>query len=449
MGTRSSADAVAGDRGSAARLPSSLAPGTGDAEVPGTSVRASPERRPEMRLLRQRNFVLFWAGQSISKAGNGIYQVGLAWAVYQLTGSTAAMGVVLAANAIPEIALALFGGTLADRLPRRAVVLTADSAAGVVTWGLTVLSARHDLSMPLLVTAAVSLGIVTAFYRPAYSAMNRDLIPQEDFRAANALLSVSGNAARVAGPAVGGLAFGIGGTTLVFALDAVSFTVAVAAMLITRTRTRPVDNITQQHGLFGELMTGLRYAITTPWLLLVLTISLIANFACLAPFFVLLPDLVRIHHDGVSTLGLVTSAEVLASIAGALVIGRLRVVRAGPALVLLASVIGVGALVLGVMGGFLPALFLGAAMVGAGLSFDVIENTVIQVQVPEELLSRVYSVNIVVSFALLPAGYATAGFLARWAGASWVLAGGGAILIASCLGAWLARPVRNLGDVQC
>jgi hypothetical protein len=116
---------------------------------------------------------------------------------------------------------------------------------------------------------------------------------------------------------------------------------------------------------------------------------------------------------------------------------------------LLASVIGAGAITLGLLGDLLPALFLGAALVGAGLSFDVIENTILQVQVPEELLSRVYSVNMVVSFALLPLGYAAAGFLARWAGPSWVLAAGGAVLIASCFGAWLARPVRSLGSVRC
>jgi MFS family permease len=401
----------------------------------------SPRRRSSLALFRQRNFVLFWAGQSVSKVGNGIYQVGLAWAVYQLTGSTAAMGIVLAANGLPEIAFALFGGTLADRLPRRAVVLAADSVAALVTWGLAVVSARHGLSMSLLVTAAFLLGVVTAFYRPAYSAMNRDLIAEEDFRAANAVLSISGNVARVLGPAIGGIAYGFGGTTVVFGLDAVSFSVAVVAMLFTVTRQRTGS---RQHGLRRELMIGLRYTLTTQWLFLILAISLIANFVCLAPFFVLLPALVRAHHDGVSTLGLLTSAEVLASIAGALVIGKLRDIRASAALLVLASAIGVGTIVLGLMANFLIALFFGAALVGAGLSFDVIENTIIQLRVPEELLSRVYSVNMVVSFALLPLGYAVAGFLARWAGTTWVLAGGGAILIASCLCAWTAQPIRNL-----
>ncbi len=408
---------------------------------------ASLRQHSFLKLLRHRNFVLFWAGQSISKVGNGIYQVGLAWAVYQLTGSTAAMGIVLAANALPSIALALFGGTLADRLPRRAVVLTADSVAGLVTWGLTVISARRDLSLPLLVVAAILLGVVTAFYQPAYSAMNRDLISQEDFREANALLSVSGNVARVLGPAAGGLAYGLGGTTLVFGLDAASFSVAVVAMLVTRTRCRPGG--AQQQGLIRELMIGLKYTLTTRWLLFILAVSMIANFVCLAPFFVLLPALVKIHHDGVSTLGLLTSAEVLASIAGALIIARLRGIRSSPALLLLASLIGVGTILLGLMADFLAALFLGAALVGAGLSFDVIENTIIQVGVPEGLLSRVYSVDMVVSYALLPLGYAAAGFMARWVGVTWVLAGGGVILIASCLCAWMARPLRNLGSVRC
>lgn len=412
-------------------------------QVPGGELSG---RHSSLTLFRQRNFVLFWGGQSVSKVGNGIYQVGLAWAVYQLTGSTAAMGIVLAANGLPEIAFALFGGTLADRMPRRAVVLAADSVAGLVTWGLAVVSARHGLSMSLLVTAAFLLGVVTAFYRPAYSAMNRDLIAEEDFRAANAVLSISGNVARVLGPAIGGIAFGFGGTTVVFGLDAVSFSVAVAAMVFTVTRQRAGS---PRQSLRRELMIGLKYTLTTRWLFLILAISLVANFVCLAPFFVLLPALVRAQHDGVSTLGLLTSAEVLASIAGALVIGRLRDIRASAALLVLASAIGIGTIVLGLLAEFLIALFVGAALVGAGLSFDVIENTVIQLRVPEELLSRVYSVNMVVSFALLPLGYAAAGFLAHWAGTTWVLVGGGAILIASCLCAWMAQPIRNLGSVRC
>jgi MFS family permease len=393
-------------------------------------------------LLGQRDFALFWAGQGISMTGNGLYEVGLAWSVYQLTGSTAAMGTVLAANAVPWLALALFGGTLADRFPRRSVVLIADSAAAIVTWFLSAAAARHDLSMTMLITAAALLGTVTAFYRPAYSAMNRDLIPEDSFREANALLSITGNITRVLGPALGGVAYTLGGPGLVFGLDAASFSIAAVAMLATRTRDRPAG--LPGRGLLSDLAAGLKYTAGTRWLALMLAISLIANFACLAPYAVLLPALVRSHHHGVNLLGLLTAVEVVGSVLGALLIGRLRGVRAGPALLVLASLIGAGTMTLGLMAGHAAALFLGAALIGAGLTFGVIENTVLQVKVPEELLSRVYGVNIVVSFALLPVGDAAAGLLARWAGISWVLAGGGALLIISCACAALLRPVRNL-----
>jgi len=62
-----------------------------------------PVKSGYLALLRERNFVLFWGGQSVSMIGNGVYQVGLAWSVYQLTGSTADMGIVLAANAVPQV----------------------------------------------------------------------------------------------------------------------------------------------------------------------------------------------------------------------------------------------------------------------------------------------------------------------------------------------------------
>jgi MFS family permease len=107
-------------------------------------------------------------------------------------------------------------------------------------------------------------------------------------------------------------------------------------------------------------------------------------------------------------------------------------------------VIGLGTIVLGAFSAHVISLVVGAILVGLGLSFDVIENSVIQALVPDNLLSRVYSVNMVVSFALLPAGYAVAGFLARWIGTSWVLAGGGAVMIAACCCGALLPSLRRL-----
>lgn len=428
-------------------------PGASASVLLAPSALAGRHRRPRgipgrLGVLAERNFLFFWAGQSVSKIGNGIYQVGLAWSVYQLTGSTVAMGMVLAVNAIPELALLLIGGTVADRLSRRTVILVADSAACLVTAGLAIAAMAHSLSVAFLAIGALSLGIITAFFGPAYSAMNRDLVRARDFRSANALLSVSSNAARVLGPATAALAYALGGASLVFAADAATFGFAVAAMAFTRPASMAPRATARR--LHREVAAGLSYTVRTRWLRLILAVSLIANFACLAPYFVLLPELVRSHHDGVGVLGLLTTTQVLASIVGAAVIGKLlRGVRAGKALLVSASAIGLGALGLGLWSREPLALFLGVALIGLGLSFDVIENTLLQSLVPEDLLSRVYSVNMAVSFALLPVGYASAGWLARVAGSAAVFITGGVALTAVCACASLFPVTRDLNKVRC
>lgn len=413
----------------------------------GWRQRASRRLRP-VGVLAERDFLLFWSGQSVSKIGNGMYQVGLAWSVYQLTGSTVAMGTVLAANEIPELVLLLLGGSFADRLSRRAVILSADSAACLVTAGLAVLAFTHSMSVSALAAGAFMLGLVTAFYGPAYSAMNKDLLRARDFRAANALLSMSGNGARVLGPAVAGLVYAFGGAGLVFAVDAVTFAIAITAMIFTRRASEAPRGAARS--LRSEICTGLRYTAKTRWLRLILAVSLVVNFACLAPLFVLLPALIRSHHDGVGMLGILTTTQVLASIAGAAVIGKfLAKCRAGGCLLLLASAIGTGTVVLGLCARVPGALFLGVAFIGLGMSCDVIENTLLQSLVPGALLSRVYSVNMVVSFALLPAGYLLAGWLARAAGTASVFVAGGAALVAVCGCASLLPATRDLNEVRC
>ena len=146
----------------------------------------------------------------------------------------------------------------------------------------------------------------------------------------------------------------------------------------------------------------------------------------------------------VGTLGFLNSADVLTSIVAALIIGKIKIVRVSYAFLSLASLIGVGTIVIGLMADRQAALYVGAAILGIGMASEVLENTIVQLRVPEHLLSRVYSVSIVVSFALLPLGLAATGFLARWAGSSAVLAGGGAILVLFCLCASMLRSVRGI-----
>jgi MFS family permease len=392
----------------------------------------------------QRNFLLFVGGQTLSRVGNGAYTVGLAWTVYAITGSPRAMGALLAINAIPELAFLMLGGAISDRLPRRVVILACDSAAGVVLLVLTMFAASRNLTPVTLYAAAGVLGIVSAFYGPAYSAMNRSLLRTEELRAGNSIITVCGNAARLVGPPLAAVLYAAWGPKAVFGLDSLSFFVAVIAMALTKVAA---DGHRSHTGVIAQVRNGLRYTLGTRWLKAVIGVSMVANIACLAPFFVLLADLVREQGHGIHLLGWLTSTQVAATIVASIAVGnsRWRLKRPSLSLVVLASVMGLGSVILGLSSRLLPLLFVGAALIGFGFSFDIIENTLIQALVPKGMLSRVYSIDSVVSFALLPMGYAIAGVCAAVAGPAPVFAVGGSALIGACV---LTAAGRYLSDVD-
>ena len=404
-----------------------------DDGLPGAvgTAAAAPTRRPARELIFDRNFFLFWSGQAISKTGNGIYQIGLAWTVYQITRSTSVMGIVLALNFLPQLALVLMGGAVSDRAVRRNVVLSADSAAAVVTVGLVIGSATHQLSAVVLMVGSLLLGVCSAFYDPAYAAMNRDLLPEADLHRANSILTISTNAARVLGPAIGGVAFGFGGATLLFSLDAASFLIAALAMarVTVAVREEQPERTDGTNGLFA----GVVYTFRTRWLLVISIMTVVANCACLAPFRVLLPALVELAHGGPGTLGFLNGAEVAATVLGVILVRNARVgPRSRLMLAAMAGVLGLGTVVLGLSGLTPVALIAGPMLIGGGLAFNVIETTLLQTLVPAGLLSRVFSVNLLLSFSLLPVGYAVSGFLARLVGPYAVLVAGGLALLVGC-----------------
>ncbi|MGI8666657.1 MAG: MFS transporter [Jatrophihabitans sp.] len=395
-------------------------------------------------VLRHRNFALVFVGQTVSQAGNGAFQVALGWAVYSVTGSAADMGVVLAANAIPQVLLFLFGGVLGDRLSRRSVILAADAAAGLVTAALAVLAAGPGLNFGVLLVGAALLGMTSALYGPAYGAIVPDVLPGELVLRGNALLGASANLARVCGPALAGVLYALGGAWIVFGLDAASFLVSAACMVATAV---PAARAVYKGTMRGDIREGLAYAGRQRWLQLVMAIGLVANVLCVAPLFVLLPAIVRHAHGGPGALGLVIAVQMAVATLSALLIPRFgRLGDSGVGLAVLAGALGLGVVVVGV-GHSVAVLLLGMAVVGIGFGFNVVESTLLQLLVPRALLSRIYSLMLAASFALLPVGYAASGVLAQQVGLTAVMCFGGLALLIISLWASFSPSLRELSAV--
>ena len=184
--------------------------------------------------LRHRNFRLFWFGQLISLIGTWMQSIGQAWLVLQLTHSAWLLGVVGALQFLPVMLLSLFGGVLADRLPKRKVLLFTQSFAmlqAAVLWILVV--SGHVQIWEVLVLASL-LGLTNSFDMPTRQAFVVEMVGREDLPNAIALNSSVFNMARVVGPGLGGLIIAFLGIAPLFLLNAISFVPVIIGLALIR-----------------------------------------------------------------------------------------------------------------------------------------------------------------------------------------------------------------------
>lgn len=184
--------------------------------------------------LRFRDFRLLWAGQFVSMLGTQMQTVALSWLVYELTGSPAQLGGMALARAIPTISLSLFGGTLADQVDRRRLLLVTQTFAAALLAGLAVCVSLGWTALPLLYTFAFASAAAMAFDAPARQALIPALVPRERLANALTLNVLAWDVAAVAGPALGGLVIARLGVSAAFWADALSYLAVVAALLLMR-----------------------------------------------------------------------------------------------------------------------------------------------------------------------------------------------------------------------
>jgi MFS family permease len=183
------------------------------------------------RALSHRSFALLWSGQIISRLGDSLFTFALAWWVLQKTGSATAMGIVLICSTVPMLLLLLFGGVAVDRFPRVRLMLVSDLLCGGVVLLIAYLSFQQQLVLWQIFVMSALFGIVEAFFSPAYTALVPDLVPSELLPSANSLRSINLQAAQLIGPAIAAGMIALGGTSLAFALDGVSFILSAACLV--------------------------------------------------------------------------------------------------------------------------------------------------------------------------------------------------------------------------
>ena len=381
------------------------------------------------RAFSNRSFALLWSGQVISRLGDSLYTIALAWWVLQKTGSAAAMGTVLICSTIPLLLFLLFGGVIVDRLPRVRLMLASDVLRGCLVGLIAFLSFQQWLALWQIFVLSALFGTVEAFFYPAYTALVPDVVPSEQLTSANSLRSMSLDIAQFVGPVIGAAIIALGGTSLAFALDGVSFFISALCLIALPKLPALSERAEKEAGVLQDMREGISTVIHFPWLWLTLVVASVSTIFLVGPYEAALPLLVKQRYGAqVGFYGLLISLSAFGSIVAAFWLGHFKHLRRRGLLTygtwlsasLLLLVVGLP-LSIEVVG---VAVFLqGAAIVTLGL---VWLNT-LQEFVPSDLLGRVSSIDVLVSSGLLPIGYGLAGIAADRLGAATVFVLGGAI----------------------
>ena len=274
-----------------------------------------------VRVLREREFRLLWLGQSASTIGDRLVFVALALYVTEI-GSPTDVGLVLAAHAVPFVAFLVLGGVWADRLPRHLVMVVTDVVRALMHAVLAALIFTGAVEIWHIVVIEAVFGAAEAFFRPAYTGLVPQTVPEPLLQEANAATSLVTTVAEFAGPALAtALVLGVG-AGWAFAFDAATF--VVSALFLIRLRPRPRGDAAEPSSLMSEMRAGWSEFRARTWVwgtVAIFSFMLIFSFG---PYTVLGPTVSEDVYGGAGFYGVLAAAMGAGTIAGALIGMRWR-----------------------------------------------------------------------------------------------------------------------------
>jgi MFS family permease len=379
----------------------------------------------------------------VSSFGDGVFTIALALVALRIGHRPIDLEYVLAARAVPTVVLALVGGVVVDRIPRRFAMLASDVVRGLAVGVVALLLARHELRMWELISMSIIFGAADAFFFPASSAIMPELLDEGLLAQGNALGQMSGQLTQgLIGPAAGGAIVSAIGFAWSFAVDAVSFAVSATCLVFMKIRTRPRES---HETALAEALQGIAYVRSQRWLLASLLGAALANFVGMAPLTVLLPLLVR-HtlHASPLTLGLVFASGGAAGVVASIVVARLGSPRLFVTVLWVAYAAGgVAMAALALAPNAWVVAVLNALGVGLLIYGDVLFFAMVQRLVPREFMGRVSSLIFLLAFSLGPLGILMAGVVATGVGVRATLLIGGALSAVFCVMVIVTPGVRD------
>lgn len=369
------------------------------------------------RVFKNRNYTLFFVGQSVSQMGTWMQRTAVSWVVYSMTHSTLMLGITIFASQFPSFLFSLPGGVAADRFNRYKLLLLTQSVSMLQALLLAILTLNDHYVIWEILVLSVVLGIVNAFDVPARQPLIHELVNNpSDLPQALALNSSMVNLARLAGPALSGLVLVKSGAGVCFLLNGLSFMAVLTSLLLMKLPAYTRAPIKKK--MMDELAEGFSYLKSTPAISVILLMLSLVSFLVL-PYDTLLPEFAKVIFKGdAATFGYLSSFVGLGALAGTLFLAALRE-GADLKMILLINlvVLGIGLMLFSHIAYF-PVAMIFAFMSGFGaMSQTTICLTIIQVDTHAHIRGRVMSFLAMAVFGMLPLGSLVTGSISHLVGA--------------------------------
>ena len=371
---------------------------------------ATQARGATFASLKHRNYRLWFAGQLVSLFGTWMQATAQGFLVFQLTHSPAYLGYVGFASGMPTWVLMLYGGVVADRVPRRTLLVSTQTLMMALAFVLAFLTFTGHVQPWHVAALAGALGVANAFDAPARQAFVVDLVPRENLTNAIAMNSTMFSMATALGPALAGVTYAAFGPAWCFTINGISFLAVIAALLMMNLEVRPDSSRARRAD--AELREGIQYTLSHPPVrMLVVIVGMISLFG--VSVGTLIPAwAVKILHGNATTNGLLQSARGVGAVGSALLIAALGGgIRRGSLLTLGTVALPLTILAFAVVASPLLSLVVLAAVGAAMVLIMNLANAMVQAQVPDALRGRVMSIYSLVFFGAMPLG-------ALWVGAA-------------------------------
>jgi MFS family permease len=398
---------------------------------------------PTFHSLRNRNYRLYASGGAVSNVGTWMQRVAQDWLVLQLThGSGTAIGITTGLQFLPMLLLGPWGGLIADRFPKRRVLVATQASMGSLAVVLGLLDVAGVVNVWHVFAFALLRGIVTAVDNPARQSFVVEMVGRDDLQNAVGLNSASFNAARIVGPAAAGVLIVLIGTGPLFIVNGFSFLAVIAALRAMRESDLNASPPARRGG--GMVREGIRYVRGRSDLMLIIVIvGFVGTFGL---NFQMVNALMAtgVFHRGAGSYGLLGSIMAIGSLSGALLAAR----RGRPRQrLIVGSALAFGGLE--IIAGLMPEYWLYAALlipVGvSSLTLITAANATMQLSVAPAMRGRVMALYMAVFMGGTPFGAPVVGWLGSTFGPRWSLLSGGAIsVIATAVAAGLLARRKGL-----